>query len=365
MSSHPIAIDMTGQHLYAAQLKSVRQGFSIRGLFHRKMEGDAAGDSGAAEAWVPVFQEIRKERSFVGRRVVMHLPPPSVFRFPVRVQIGEGETLEEAILRESRQYIPFPLEEAVLDYPSLVSLSTRDGDFSKAMIVAARREEIQGCTVALEQAGLILEAVDLGLCSLIRLHRAVCGTGQGAWLLCNIGEETTLLAAVTADSILAQRDIPWGMQTLVQKIRSGFGIKGPEPSAESILQEYGFLYEDRDRWKEATAAAPDSRAENACRAIYQILSPCTDELVHELHKIIGYVRSEESNAALECVYLYGHAGLIRSLDHHLEKRLSLATQLVNPLSALVLSEKSVPADRFQAAPFGLALGLAMRKVSWL
>ena len=360
-SISPIGIDMGSQNVYAAQLRTVRQGFAVRGLFHRRIEKTEDGADGTAEM-LSVFKEIRKDKRFSGRRVVMHLPPQSVFRFPIRFHITGEESLEEAILRESRGYLPFPLEEAILDYPSLVPPAPGDGTPYRAMIVAVRREEIRQYVSLLKQAGLVLEAVDFSLSSLIRLHSCFVPTHENPVLLCHIGDTKSMIAVVTADSMLAQRYVSWGIGTLLQKLLTAFNLGEGESKAEALLKEYGLLFEDRGNEQKSPGVALDAEGEEVSRAIYQILSPHVEELIHELHKTIGYVRSEGWNAPAEGLYLYGYATYVRYLEQYLETRLSIPTQLMNPVSKMLFSDEHILPDKSQGAPFGLALGLAMRRI---
>ncbi len=360
-SSYPIGIDICDQHLCAAQLRPVRQGFSVRGLFRRHLEEPEEGSHIPGEILL-ALKEIKKSKAFHGKRVVMHLDPKSVFRFPIRFQINGDESLEEAILRESRGYLPFPLEEAILDYPSLVPPSPGEGKPYRAMIVAVRREEIRKYVSLLKQAGLVLEAVDFALSSLIRLHNCFVPATENPVLLCNIGETKSMLAVVTADSMLAQRYVSWGIGTLVQKILASFRLGDQAGKGVGLLQEYGLLHEDR-QGEHRQADDPDGKEqEEVARAIYQILSPQVEELILELHKTIGYVRSEGWNAPVEGVYLYGHSSSVRYLNDFMEKRLNLPVRVMDPISRMVLADDGILPDKSQGAPFGLALGLAMRRL---
>lgn len=360
-SSYPIGIDICDQHLCAAQLRPVRQGFAVRGLFRRRLEEPEEGSHIPGEI-VPALKEIKKSKTFHGKRVVMHLNPQSVFRFPIRFQIDGDESLEEAILRESRGYLPFPLEEAILDYPSLVPPSPGEGNPYRAMIVAVRREEVRQYVSLLKQAGLVLEAVDFALSSLIRLHNCFVPASENPVLLCNIGETKSMLAVVTADSMLVQRYVSWGIGALVQKILTGFSLGDQTSKAVVLLQQYGLLHEDRQGENRPADGSDVREEEEVARAIHQILSPQVEELILELHKTISYVRSEGWNAPVEGAYLYGHSSSVCYLDDYLEKRLNIPTRAMDPVSKMVLSDEGVLPDKSQGAPFGLALGLAMRRL---
>ena len=158
---------------------------------------------------------------------------------------------------------------------------------------------------------------------------------------------------------------PWGTRALLDKVRAGFGLKDEARKAEALLTRYGLLYEDRETWKQEVDAAKEATAESVSRAIYQIVSPHIEELVYEIHKLVSYVRSEEQSVSFEGIYLYGEATVIRHLDSCLERRLSIPTRVMDPMSTMDLSDESILPDRSRGAPFGLALGLAMRRLTWL
>jgi len=53
------------------------------------------------------------------------------------------------------------------------------------------------------------------------------------------------------------------------------------------------------------------------------------------------------------------------LDDYLARRMSMPTQLLNPLHTMELSTRGILVDPSEGGPFALAVGLAMRKVAWL
>jgi Tfp pilus assembly PilM family ATPase len=89
-----------------------------------------------------------------------------------------------------------------------------------------------------------------------------------------------------------------------------------------------------------------------------------EELIHELHKLIGYVRSEEQNSTFENIYVYGQGTVVRDLDRYLASRLDIPTQLIDPLTKVTMANDSI-VDQSEGGPFALAMGLALRKVAWL
>jgi Tfp pilus assembly PilM family ATPase len=217
----------------------------------------------------------------------------------------------------------------------------------------------------LKQAGLIVEAVDFGVSSLIRLHNHLYDAIHNPIILCNIGQTQSLLSIVTKDSILAQHNVAWGIQILLRRILTNLELSNEKDKAKILLIKYGLVHEDRESCNNGPDVTEDITTDNIRRAIYQIIASYMEELTHELHKIVGYVRSEERNVVFEGIYMYGQAPFIRCLDHYLERRLNSPTTLINPMTKVALSDNSTLPDISEGAPFALALGLAMRKVPWL
>lgn len=362
---YPIGIDIASQDIYAVQLKEIRQGFAIRGLLHRELDEEVTGIPDASDTLVSLLKEISKNRQFLGKRVVVHFPSQDIFSFPIRFQVGNTETIEEAILRESTERLPFPIEEAIIDYPSIVSLPSSEANEYKATIVAVHRDHMKQYLLMLKQAGLIVEAVDFGVSSLIRLHNHLYDAIRNPIILCNIGQTQSLLSVVTKDSILAQHNVAWGIQILLRRILTNLELSNEKDKAKVLLMKYGLVHEDRESCNNGPDVTEDITTDNIRRAIYQIIASYMEELTYELHKIIGYVRSEEQNVVFEGIYMYGQAPFIHYLDHYLERRLNSPTTLINPMTKVALSDNSILPDISEGAPFALALGLAMRKVPWL
>jgi type IV pilus assembly protein PilM len=364
-SQYPIGIDIGAHDIYAVQIKENHQGLGLRGLMHGEVPGNNGEMQDVSDALVPLFREISKNKRFVGKSVVVDLPFQHLFSFPVSFQVGDTESVEEAILRASRDHLPFPVEEAIIDYPSIVPSPNSDGKKYKATIIAVQRDLLNHYMLMLKQAGLVVQAVDFAVSSLIRVHTHLCDVIQRPIILCTVGHSQTLLSIVGEESILAYRTIKWGIGTLLDKIMANLQFIGEQDKAKVLLRQYGLLYEDRENGRDGMQPHDELGVDPMRRAIYQIITPSIEELIYELYKIIGYVRSEEQNTGFDCIYMYGYAAIIKQLDRYLENRLNIPTKLMNPMKNVALSDESILTDISAGAPFALALGLAMRKVQWL
>ncbi len=357
-SRYPIGIDIGETHVAAVQIGRERKKIVIRGLYYRDFDGATEDDDQLTSA----LKEIAKSRSFSGRRVVLSVPSRNLSIFPVRFQVDESGSLEEAMLAESEKLLPFPLDEAVIDYPSLVSGIDGDTKGHKALMVAIRREDLKRYMDLLEETGLHIEAFDFSGAALMRLHASLYGMSSDPAILGHIGDSKSLLVVATKESIAIQRDLLWGSDVLLREFLATLDISNDRDKAKAMLKRHGLSFENHDVTK--LEEEEDQEAIGADRTVYQIITPHIDEFLLEMEKAVGYVRAEERQPVFEGIYLYDHASLVPSLDKYVERRLHIKTEVVNPLKRIALSDEwllsAVPED----APLGLALGLAMRRVSW-
>jgi len=362
--TYPIGIDIDSHNIFAVQLKDTGDGLAIRGLAHAEYEGSVEKASETDGGVVSQLKAITRNRAFRSKRVVVHLPSQYTLAFPINFRVGDEENVEEAILRKSEKHLPFPVEEAMIDYPSLASLASGEAEEYKATIIATQRDYIEQSLLMLKQAGLTVEAVDADISSLMRLHRYLHKVHAYSIMLCHIGYTQTLISIVTKDRILVHRNIAWGIRILLAKLQENLEISRHQ--ARAILRDYGLLHKaEKDLNGDQGLKEDDVTRESLVRTIFQIMTPYLEALVYEFHNLIGYVISEEPDAAVQELCVYGQANFIRDLDRYLEKTLNIPTRSVNPMTEIALPEDNMLSDMSDGASFGLALGLAMRKVTWL
>lgn len=364
---YPIGIDFENQDIYAVQFKKTGDGIAVRDMVHRRLSHplDDVIDSG--DSLPLILKEMMKKNRFRGKQAVFNIPSQYVNTFPINFEMDNGRSLEEAIVQELKGYLSFPVKEAIIDYPSVVAVSNDETTRYKAIAVVVQRNKMERYFSVLKQAGLSVEAMDFGLTSLIRLHRNLFGLSEKPVILCNIGQLQSTLCIINEDSILANRNVQWGIQPILNSLQNNLELQN-NVQAISLLTKYGLLYEDYRNHSNGDGAEDQTdRGPNRalCRAVFQVLSPYFDELINEFHQIIGYVRADTHQITFKDIFMYGQANRIFLLDEHLERRLNISTRCINPMTKGMLSGDSIPSVKAEDTPFALALGLAMRKVTWL
>ncbi len=363
----PIGIDITDQAIYAAQFKNVRRGRVVGNLFSRQLPDGLSGGL-PVDGLIPELKAVAKARQFKGKLVNMLLPERHVNSFLVTFDLGVEDTLEGAIARECRRSLSFPLEEAIIDYASLIESKKKKRRY-KAAIVAMRKEIVKNYMSLARRAGLSIAVIDSHLSALLRVHQYLYNLSEeDPVLLCNVDDTTTLLSVVTRERILAQRQVSWGLQPIIKRLASDLGLGDDDDQATAMLSRYGLVYEKLSRAtsKPPVAGWDDQRSDmNIYRTLFRLLTPYAEDLIHELYQITGYVRSEMDTVRFDKIVMYGWASAINYLDQYIENRINIPTKSVNPLAKLIRRVDSHDLEGIQGVPFAPALGLALRKVSWL
>jgi type IV pilus assembly protein PilM len=93
--------------------------------------------------------------------------------------IEDRRELEAALRFQAGEQIPMPLEQAVLDFHPLGISDTGSGPRQRAVVVAARRDMVQRFVLAVRNAGLRLEGIDLAAFAMVRALYTPSPDGEG------------------------------------------------------------------------------------------------------------------------------------------------------------------------------------------
>jgi Tfp pilus assembly PilM family ATPase len=226
--------------------------------------------------------------------------------------------------------------------------------------VGAELKKLQPIVSEFKKAGLLIEAVDVGISSLIRAHQYSHTLKGNSIVLCYVGHTQSMLSVVNKDRILVYRQIPWGLLNLIKKLEEHLDL--PSSQVMTILGKHGVSRMNRDTH---APASDGDLAEDVGFAVGKILAPYLEDFVYEFHNVSGYAISEMPDTTIKKAYFYGQASMIKGLDRYLENVLNTSVELVDPVEQ-VSDGKGLWVDGFpETGGFSLAFGLAMRKVPWL
>jgi type IV pilus assembly protein PilM len=286
---------------------------------------------------------VLRENQFHSKRVVTSVSGKAVIVRYLTMYKMSPEDLKNAIRYEADKYIPFDVEEVVLDcQPFPVEGS---GDLApnemRVLLVACKRAVIDEQLRVLAGAGLHPEIVDVDVFALgnafeLAVRRGPEASGRTTALV-DVGASKTSVNVVRAGTSLFTREIHAGGDAFTSAIANRLGLKPGE--AESLKQRPGA---EQERVKAA-------------------VTPAVDDLAAEVRLSFEYFENQ-FDLGIDEVLLSGGASRLAGLAQDLGRIFDRPTTSWDPTGDLPIAAGSVDVDglRDHVSELAVAVGLAAR-----
>lgn len=347
-----VGVQVTGRPPNAS-LKAFHERVIPEGLV---FEGEVVDVEGLAQE----LKGFMSESKIKGKSVHLGVGNQKVVVRNIDVPEMDEDELRGAIEFQAQDYIPIPVEEAVLDFVVTSHYSDEEGvPKQQVLLVAAQKDMILRYVEACRKAGLKIAGIDVSSFALIRaLVPQPAFVDQGAPSLPALGivnlssTVSSLVVAVDSDPRFT-RIVNFAYDSFVRLLVERQGI--PAEEALLLAERIGLPGPhppDSDNYSEATIAEVQTN-----------LAGVADQLTDELRKSLDYYH-QSSDSYVETLALTGRGALLRNLDAYLSEGLNLQVELGNPLLKLSNNSSGHPDDLLGAiAPrLGVAVGLAMDEV---
>ena len=334
-------------------------GSSVVKAVELTMQGPEPVVTGFARAEVPpggspsdAVHHIFNEGKFKSRKVVTGVFGQSVVvRYVPMPKMSEGD-LKQAIRLETDKYLPFELEEVVLDCQALKrppggahqDADGKGSDQMTTLLAACKTKTVEERIDFLQKQGLTPVAIDVDLFAL-----------ANAWELCSLpggdGDEVDSrgIALVDVGAVRTSINVLCGGETCFSR---EIGIGGQDMT-QAVARRLGMeVFE-----AEAIKRAGDEKKAEVSRAI----APVLEDLASEITLSLDYVENHEG-LRVEEILLSGGGALAPGAVTYIEQATARTTRTWNPLEGLRVAEDRVDVEELEAwAPsLVVALGLASR-----
>jgi type IV pilus assembly protein PilM len=277
----------------------------------------------------------------------------------------EKDELAGAIQYQAQDYIPIPVEEAILSYERIGDYMTpADEHMMEVLLVAAQRDMIGNSVAAVEAAGLRLSQIDVTAFALVRallgpvssvLPDEIDEQGAATGLI-HITSGLTNIAVVERGVPRFTRVSALAGNQFSQAIASVLNLTFDE--AEDLKIRVGLPALDG-----TVAPAPGVDPEMA-RLAQEALEREANKFIAEVRRSLDYYLTQATQIrTIKRILLTGSGSQLRNLANYLERGLQTQVILGDPLARVHASgavEQAVLADRLGCTA---AIGLAMGGVS--
>ncbi len=248
--------------------------------------------------------------------------------------------LEEQIMVEASQYIPYPMEEVNLDF--CVGDTVGDGEMVEVLLVASRSENVDARIAVLEQAGLNASVMDVETFALENAFPLVKGQLLNSAqvhtvALINVGDATTTMAVLRDGNGIYTREQMFGDIQLT----------------EAIQQHYGLSFEQAERARKNNELPDDFNT--------QVLPAFRKAIAQQVSRLLQFFFSASGVSSLDHVLLSGQCATIPDVAATVAEMTGIPASIACPFDA---ADSSSNIDRQQlekeASAMMIASGLALR-----
>jgi len=238
-----------------------------------------------------------------------------------------------------QEFIPIPVEEAVLDFDILEEFEHEGGKMLRVLLVAAQRPMVETVVEAAHQARLEPVGVDLIPFALLRSVGEVDGAvfdQQGEEAVVDIGAEITSICVHDH-----------GVPRFVRILPSGGG-----DITTAVSRALGVSMEEAEALKTGQGSESPTGAEDARRVAHGRASSFVDEIRSSLE----FYSAQTPGARVTRVLVTGGGSKLEGFPELLEERLAIPVECGRPLEKV--EPGSDVADEAQAL-LAVAIGLAI------
>ena len=363
-----VGLDIGTDQVRAAILKPSGSGISLTGYARVDMPIGAVVDGEIVDppAVSSAVRDLWRQPGVRGKEVNIGVSNQKVVVRLIDLPFMEQAELQGAIQYQAQDYIPIPVEDAILDFQIIGDYMTpADEHMMEVLLVAAQRDMIASAVDAVEAAGLRLNRIDV---TSFAITRAVLGGDMSvlpdadeqpgeAVAVIHIGSGLTNIAVVEKGVPRFTRVSSLSGNQFTQAVANVLNLTFDE--AERLKIESGLP----EISGETPAPASDSEDPTA-----QMRQVTQDALEREVNKFIAEVRRSldyyltqtTQVKTIRRILMTGSGAQLKNMPAYLEKGLQTEVALSDPLRFVQVSgsvEAAVMADRMGAAPaIGLALG---------
>jgi type IV pilus assembly protein PilM len=365
-------VEAVGLEIGSANIKMVELSGtppSLRNLSIRPTPPGVVQEGSIIEpgALVDTIREMLAEMRTRKRYVVTAASNLAVITRTLQVPKMPLKQMEEAVRWEAERYIPFPIDEVVLDYAPLDQLeAVSDGEQMDVVVGAARQETVASLVEALKAVGLEPLIIDVkpfaGLRTLDDRLRA--SDREPITLFLEVGAESSALVLTRGERLLLNRVINLSGKDFTAAISKTFGLDFT--AAEEAKRNYGLATiptEDEDLLLDFDA---ERERFNPAR-MYDAIRPVLVELTTELRRSLEFFRVQVGDLGVDQGFVAGGGSKLRSLVPLLADTLGIPLEVADPWQGIQIDKSRFDLDylRSLSPEFTVPVGLALRGVNAL
>lgn len=270
------------------------------------------------------------------RELIKDLKPAKVYSFVSGPSVSlrqapfpkmSKKELKDAILLRLDKYSPFTIDEAILDYKTLGTVTEAGKEVNNVMVVSVRKDIIADHIATLRKVGLeptAISVVPFALAAAIKKFGDL--KEEEVVLLLDIGAEFTDMVFIRNKQLEFARTVTTAGNSLT------------EAMTVAIATEEGELalsLEEAEKYKR-TYGIPDETSEEVLpngikvKRLLNLQRPALERFLGEINRSIDYYKREYNVPAINRILICGGGAELKGLKEYLEENLKIKVELFDP-----------------------------------
>jgi type IV pilus assembly protein PilM len=336
-----VGLDIGSHAVKVCQLKKTSSGYTILNLGSTVLPEGAVEDGTLNDPEVvsKAISDLFKNLKIKNRKVGFSISGYSVIVKKVNLAVMGEAQLEDHIMSEAEQYIPFDIEDVYLDFQDLKT-GSKETDRTDVMLVAAKKEIVDDYLDMLGGLNLIPVIVDVDGFALENTYEFNYEKNENVALV-DIGASKMSINILSQGISVVARDIIVGSRQLTEQMQNVFDID----------------FEEAEGLKIGSIQDEEKRGE-----IEDIFSTTCTQWILEIKKAIDLYHSNHPDHPLKRLILSGGGAKVSGLIDFLAQETNLHVELFNPFLNMSSNRKKIDPDYLEdiGPEMAIAAGIALR-----
>lgn len=335
-----VGLDIGSKTIKVMEVSKEGQNFKLRGsgiVGYGGTSVENMKDESEMTALSEVIIKLFKEANISSKDINLALPESQVFTRTIKFPSLTDQEIASAVKWEAEQYIPIPVEEAIIQHQILERREKKSPPEVLVLLVAAPRSVVKKYVKVVQLAKLNPIALETEVVSMVR----AVAPADNVSLVVDFGAKSTDIAIAKGEKLYFSRSIPTAGEALTRAVAQGLGIEYQQ--AEQYKRTYGF-----------TPGQLEGKIKN-------VLGPVFNAVIDEIKKAIHFYKTEEKGESPKLAIISGGTAGLPQIISVLTNSLGIEVSLANPFAKMSISEETLKNLAPYAPLYSVAAGLALRE----
>lgn len=267
---------------------------------------------------------------------------PNTMTKRMQVPDGSKDEVEDHIMWESEQYVPFGVDDSEIVHQVL---GENEGGGFDAIMAAARTDLIESFMDVLKAANLSIRVVDLNVFAICNLFEAFVWDdyeklNEEGVILVDFGAQTTKVIVYKNGGPMITKEINVGGVLVTEEIQRQMGVS----------------YEEAEDLK-----INGDESGNIPEEFVGIIDSHNENLIGEIQKVVSYY-IQSGDERIQRTFVTGGSCMLPGLLESMETALDTSVEVLDPLEKFAVDKKGIPEhlEDLARTTASVAIGLSMR-----